>query len=123
MKNKNKVKRENSVIMNVLFVFFCIYAATLLLPLVWMFINSFKPNNNEFFYDQWRFTSFTFENYKLLFVGENNIMEMFFNTLILALTIPTVSAFFSLCAGHAVASFNYKLKGVIYFIFICFGYG
>ena len=118
MKKTVKVKKENGVVMGVLFVLFCIYAATLLLPLVWMFINSFKPNNNEFFYDQWKFTSFTLDNYKLLFVGENNILEMFGNTLILSLTIPTVSAFFSLCAGHAVASFDYKLRNVVYFIFL-----
>ena len=118
MKKMKKPKKENRIIMNVLFVLFCIYAVTLLLPLIWMFINSFKPNNNEFFYDQWKFTNFTLENYKLLFVGENNILEMFGNTLILSLSIPTVSAFFSLCAGHAVASFDYKLKNVIYFIFL-----
>lgn len=113
-----RVKKENRMIMSVLFVLFCIYAATLLLPLVWMLINSFKSNNNEFFYNQWTFTGFTLENYKLLFVGENNILEMFFNTLILSLAIPTVSAFFSLCAGHATASFNYKLKNFFYFIFL-----
>ncbi len=118
MRKIKKAKRENSVIMGVLFVLFCIYAATLLLPLVWMLINSFKPDNNEFFYAQWKFTSFTLENYRLLFVGENNILEMLFNSVILALIIPTVSTFFSLCAGHAVASFDYKLRNVIYFIFL-----
>ncbi len=115
---KIRKKRENRIIMGVLFVLFCIYAATLLLPLVWMFINSFKPNNNEFFYDQWKFTSFTLENYKLLFTGENNVLGMFANSLILSLGIPTVSTFFSLCAGHATASFDYKLRNVIYFIFL-----
>lgn len=118
MKKSKLAKRENRVIMNVLFVIFCVYAVTLLLPLVWMFINSFKSDNNEFFYDQWKFTSFTVENYRLLFIGNNNILGMFANTLILSLSIPTVSAFFSLCAAHAVASFNYKFKNVIFFIFI-----
>ncbi len=118
MKRSKIAKRENRVIMSVLFVLFCIYAATLLLPLIWMFINSFKPNDNEFFYDQWRFTSFTAENYKLLFTGENNIIGMFLNSVILSLSIPTVSTFFSLCAGHATASFDYKLKNFFYFVFI-----
>ncbi len=118
MKKIKKAKRENRVVMNVLFVVFCIYAATLLLPLIWMFINSFKPDDNEFYYNQWEFTSFTIDNYKLLFNGENNIIGMFLNSFILAVSIPTVSAFFSLCAGHAVASFNYKFRGVIYFIFL-----
>ncbi|MBR4910114.1 MAG: carbohydrate ABC transporter permease [Clostridia bacterium] len=118
IEKRKRAKRENRVIMSVLFVLFCIYAATLLLPLIWMVINSFKPDNNEFFYNQWRFTSFSLNNYKLLFTGENSIMVMLANTLILALSIPTVSAFFSLCAGHAVGSFDYKLKGVVYFIFL-----
>ena len=118
MKKIKKARKENRVIMSVLFVLFCIYAATLLLPLIWMFINSFKPDNNEFFYDQWKFTSVTFDNYKLLFSGDNDIMTMFANSLILSLIIPTVSTFFSLCAGHAIASFNYKLKNVFYFIFL-----
>ena len=118
MKKSRLEKKENAGIMNVLFVLFIIYGATLLLPLVWMLINSFKPDNNELFYDQWKFTSFTLENYKLLFTGENNILGMLANTLILSLTIPTVSAFFSLCAAHAVASFQYKLRNVVYFIFI-----
>ncbi len=118
MKKSRLEKKENAGIMNVLFVLFIIYGATLLLPLVWMLINSFKPDNNEFFYDQWRFTSFSLENYKLLFTGDNNILGMLANTLILSLTIPTVSAFFSLCAAHAVASFNYRLRNVVYFIFI-----
>lgn len=114
---KRKIK-ENSIVMNVLFVLFCLYAATLLLPLIWLFINSFKSDNNEFFYKQWEFTSFTLNNYKLLFTSENNILGMFANTMILSLSIPTLSAFVSLCAGHAVASFNYKLKNVFYFIFL-----
>lgn len=118
MKKIKKAKGENRIVMNILFVLFCIYAATLLLPLIWMFINSFKPNDNEFYYEQWTFTSISFDNYKMLFSGEDNIIGMFLNSLILAVSIPTVSAFFSLCAGHAVASFNYKLKGVIYFIFL-----
>ena len=118
MNKIKKAKRENRVIMSVLFVLFCIYAATLLLPLIWMFINSFKHDNNEFFYDQWKFTSFTLNNYKLLFTGDNNVIGMLINSLILSLSIPTVSAFFSLCAGHAVASFDYKLKGIVYFIFL-----
>lgn len=118
MKRVKRAKRENSTIMGVLFVLFCIYAATLLLPLIWMLINSFKPDNNEFFYDQWRFTSFTLDNYKLLFTGENNILEMFANTIILSLVSPTVSIFFSLCAGHAIGSFDYKLKNFLYFIFL-----
>ncbi len=118
MKKIKKNKGENRVIMGVLFVLFCIYAATLLVPLVWMFINSFKPNNNEFFYDQWKFTSFTFDNYKLLFSSDNNFIGMFLNSLILSLAIPTASTFFSLCAGHATASFNYRLKNVFYFIFL-----
>ena len=118
MKKIRRAKKGDSMIMGVLFVLFCIYAATLLLPLIWMLINSFKPDNNEFFYAQWKFTSFTLENYKLLFVGENNILEMLTNSLILSLIIPTVSTFFSLCAGHGVASFDYKLKNIIYFVFL-----
>ena len=118
MKKIKKKKRENRVIMGVLFVIFCIYAATLLLPLIWMFINSFKPDNNEFFYAQWRFTSFTLDNYQVLFNGENNVLSMFANSLILSVAIPTASTFFSLCAGHATASFDYKLRNVIYFIFL-----
>lgn len=118
MKKIKKAKKENHVIMSVLFVLFCIYAATLLLPLIWMFINSFKPNNNEFFYDQWKFTSFTLDNYKLLFESGNNFVGMFLNSLILSLAIPTVSTFFSLCAGHATASFNYKLKNFFYYLFL-----
>ena len=118
MKKIKKAKSENRVVMGVLFVLFCIYAATLLLPLIWMFINSFKVNNSDFFSYQWTFTKPTFDNYKLLFTSENNIMGMFTNSLILSLSIPTVSAFFSLCAGHAVASFDYKLKNVFYFIFL-----
>ena len=104
--------------MGVLFVLFCIYAATLLLPLIWMFINSFKPDNNQFYYDQWKFTNFSLVNYKLLFTGGNDIVPMFLNSIILAFSIPTVSTFFSLCAGHATASFDYKLKNVFYFIFL-----
>lgn len=118
MEKIKKKRKENSVIMGVLFVLFCIYAATLLLPLIWMFINSFKPDNNEFYYSQWSFTSFTFKNYELLFTGKNDIFVMFINSVILSLTIPTVSTFFSLCAGHATASFDYKLRNVIYFIFL-----
>ncbi len=118
MKKMKRIKKENRIIMGVLFVLFCIYAATLLLPLVWMLINSFKPDNNEFFYDQWRFTSFTLENYKVLFTGENNVLGMFSNSLILSIAIPTVSTFFSLCAGHATASFDYKWRNVVYFIFL-----
>ncbi len=104
--------------MGVLFVLFCIYAATLLLPVVWLTINSFKAGNNEFFYYQWQFKGFSTKNYQALFSGQNDIFTMLANTLILALTIPTCSVFFGMCVGHAVGSFNFKLKGIVYFIFI-----
>ncbi len=104
--------------MGILFALFCIYAATLLLPVIWVFINSFKAGNNEFFYFQWQFKGFSIANYTKLFTGENDIIVMLLNTLILALVIPTVSVFLSMCMGHAIGSFNFKLKGIIYFMFL-----
>ncbi len=118
LQKRKKAKRENGVVLWVLSGVFALYAATLLMPLVWMLINSFKADNNFFIYHQWEFMGLSFDNYRALFSTENDILIMLGNTLILSLVTPTVSVFFSLCLGHGVASFDYKVKDLIYFLCI-----
>ena len=77
------------------FALFCLYALTLLLPLYYMVLNSFKTNM-ELFTDPWGLPkSFGFGNYVKAFSGEtfkkNNLALMFLNSTIFTFGSTAVS--------------------------------
>ena len=112
------IKRDPShrVILWITCVIFIIYAATLVAPLIWVFVNSLR-DKVEFFNEPFKIGDVSWLNYTEIF-SFFNLGEMFFNTLTLVLANPLVSLFSTVCASYAVAKFNFKGRGFIYGIAI-----
>lgn len=100
----------------VTFVFFTIYAITLVLPLVWVFINSLR-NKLDFFDSPFSVGEVIWSNYAEIFKFFN-LGEMFFNTATLVAVIPIAGLFTTVCAAYAVAKFQFRSRGLIYGIAI-----
>ena len=97
----------------IVFVLFFFYAISLVLPLIWTFINSFKTNR-DFFDDIWGLPKkFLTENYVSAFklkVGRTNLAGMFLNSFILVVGCTAASIFVStLCAYVVTLTATYKL--------------
>lgn len=88
-KRSNKIKRGKgeSVFMWIMFALFLFYALSVILPFLWMIMNSLK-SNGEFFENWNSFPSrLKFENYADAFekinYNDTNLIGMFFNSVIL----------------------------------------
>ena len=98
-------------------VIFCIYAALLIFPEVWLLINSFK-DYIEFSENPWAIPkTIQWNNYAFIF-EQFNMGEAFVNSLILCLACPTASIVSTTCAAYALAKFDFRGKKVLYFMHI-----
>ena len=100
-KRSNKIKRGKgeSVFMWIMFALFLFYALSVILPFLWMIMNSLK-SNGEFFENWNSFPSrLKFENYADAFekinYNDTNLIGMFFNSVILTRRRASVSQSFS----------------------------
>jgi arabinogalactan oligomer/maltooligosaccharide transport system permease protein len=82
-----------------------------LLPIVWVFLESFNKNTARFtttFFP----TEYTLDNYKLLFT-ETNVMNfpmMFLRTLIIAIIVCAISVFFVLSVAYCMSRLRFKFR-------------
>jgi ABC-type glycerol-3-phosphate transport system permease component len=102
-------------------VVFCIYTALLILPEVWLFINSFK-DFIDFSEDPWALPwslpkGIRWSNYAFIF-ETFDMGEAFINSFILCVTCPTATIIATTCAAYALAKFDFRGKNVLYFIHI-----
>lgn len=112
-----KRDKEHRVVLGVLCGIFLVYTATLLFPFLWMAFNSLKTKV-DFVFRQWELpTKVMWENYSRIFT-EYNLPEMFTNSLILCVAIPTLSSFATCSAAHALANFQFKLNKFLYYLAI-----
>ena len=95
-------------------VLFSLYALSLLFPLVWILFNSFK-DKIDFQFRMWELTPIHAENYLFIF-QRYNIFEMFFNSIILCLAVPTVNVFSSCCLAYGTARFKFKGNTALYYM-------
>ena len=111
----------------VVFVIFAIYALSLILPFLWMIMNSFK-NHTEFvmdqangstlqFPDKWNFinyvNAFTQINYRGI-----TFPVMSLNSCYYVFVGGGVSVFFQAVTGYVISKYKFKARGVIYAIAI-----
>lgn len=101
-----------------------VIAAIALIPIIWMVLGSFRPNEeifkyatslniNLFFPVDW-----TLQNYIDVITDENTPIFMYiWNTLFVAVIITTLVVFFNSMAAFAFAKLDFPFKNVI---FICF---
>lgn len=121
----NKIKRffprEHKIVLIAVFVIFCVYAVSLVYPLLWVFTNSFRTDINFFFYPLRSIFSegevFTVENYGKIFT-EYNVLAMFANSLIIAVGATVASLIVSSMSAYVVNKYKFKGRHLIYTVSI-----
>ena len=118
---KSKSARQDKVVLIVFSVIFALYTFILLFPFYWILLNSFK-DKMEFARDTWSFPStWMFSNYGQLFQLQRykfDIFEMFRNSLILCLIVPTMSTISTTLAAYVMAKYKFKGRGVLFFVYL-----
>lgn len=118
---KTKSHRQDRFVLIVFCVIFAIYTLILLFPFYWILINSLKTKG-EFAQNTWSFpTSLVFENYSKLFQLQRykfDVFEMFKNSLILCLIVPTMSTISTALAAYVMAKYKFKGRGALFFVYM-----
>ena len=125
MKNKIKCVDDGEAKMNpaykkiliVMAVIFSLYSLTLILPFLWLVMNSLKTKQEFFSGNSFSMPTGVagLKNYAEMF-SVFPIGEMFFNSVTLSLICPTVSVFVTACAAYIVGKFRFVGRKVVYFL-------
>lgn len=103
----------------IMFVIFFLYAASLIFPFVWMFLNMFKTNT-EFFQDVWSWPSdFSngWENLKTALTKEmmgSNILEMTLRSFLISIAGTILSLASASCVSYVVSKFKFFGRNALY---------
>ena len=86
-------RKTHKKVLTVFTILFTIYSLMLIFPMLWIFANSFKNGYSEFMENPWGLPKkIMFSNYTEIFkLEEFSILEMFKNTIILCLGVPTIN--------------------------------
>ncbi len=104
---------EHPITYSIVYLVFTIYALSLLYPLIWVLVQSFRTKL-DFFWAPLEFPqSFYFQNYIRIF-SEYNIAAMFANSIILSVGGTLASILSSSCAAYVVSKYKFKMRNVIY---------
>lgn len=115
MKSRN-LKRKLLQI-PILFIFICL-AVVMLLPIVWMLLSSFKPDNEIIKYPPTLFpTAYTLKNF-IKCTQRIDIWVYLKNSFIYSFGATIPSLLVNTMAGYAFARYNFKGKDVIFVIFL-----
>lgn len=118
---KNRTKRQDRAVLIVFCVIFAIYSFILLFPFYWILINSFK-DKMAFSINTWSFpTNWVFSNYSSLFSLQRyqfDVLDMFKNSLILCLIVPTMSTISTTLAAYVMAKYKFKGRSILFFIYM-----
>lgn len=111
----------------IVFAIFVIYAITLVIPFVWMLLNSFKSNQEFNAGNVWgfpkQFEGLTFIeilSYEVVTVGgtTETIWEMFLWSVLVTVVGTIVSVFFSAVAAYVLAKYKFPGRDIIYAVAI-----
>lgn len=112
-KGFNKAFAEHRIAYIIVYIIFTLYAITLLYPLLWVFVQSFRTKFDFFWYPLEFPQSFYVENYLNIFT-QYNMAELFANSIVLSVGGAFASILASSCAAYVVSKYNFKLRNVIY---------
>lgn len=105
----------------VILAIFSVYAVSLVYPLVWVFVNSFRTKQNFFMYPLRsifeEFSSLSLKNYANAFKSYN-IGTMFFNSILISVGATVATMIVSAMAAYVVNKYDFALKNVIYIVSI-----
>ena len=105
----------------IMFILFFVYAASLIFPFVWMFLNMFKTNE-EFFQDVWSWPSDfsngwtnlqTVLNRKMM---GSNVWEMTLRSFFISLIGTLLSLASASCVAYVVAKFKFRGRNILYIL-------
>lgn len=101
----------------ILFIFICL-AVVMLLPIVWMLLSSFKPDNEIVKYPPTLFpTAYTLKNF-IKCTQRIDIWVYLKNSFIYSFGATIPSLLVNTMAGYAFARYNFKGKDIIFVIFL-----
>lgn len=110
-----------SILYTVVFIAFVIYALLLLIPIIWLFINSFKTGA-DFYDDKWSLSfSAGFDNYIEAFnykVKGTTVLGMYLNSLLVVGGGVVVTLVSCSIASYTIAKYRFRGRGLIYNIVI-----
>ncbi len=114
---------REKIVFGIVFVLFTIYALSLLIPLLWLFINSFQDfvvfQQNSYTGNAFALPKKpVFENYVVAFTGmqygETYFIGMVWNSIWQIGISIICGIFLSACTGYIMAKYNFKLRSIIY---------
>lgn len=112
---KNSV--TGRVVLSLKYLVLIIFTITCLYPVVWLFLNSFKTNN-ELLTDPWGLPkSFDVVNY-MDAIQEGHIFQYFGNSVIIAVSAVLISVVLSSMASYAIARMHWKLSKAAMNVFL-----
>ena len=128
MAKKNHIKNNKNIFTWIIVVLLLFYSFTMIIPLVWGFIQTFKDGMIEWEFNKFGFPEeWIFENYVTAVTTALRIYvqdgtgghfvytpEMIFNSLLLSTSWTLVSLISHMLVAYACARFKFKLNGVIY---------
>lgn len=129
--NQNGIKKYVPIFEIISFTILLLYALSLLVPMLWSLMTSFKTNDDFTYYPLSFPSVFKWENYLTVFeyfyapskqaVGEPILVGvdvMLLNSLWYALGTSLISTFVSFLVGYVVARFKFQFCEVIYTVVI-----
>ena len=111
---------ENRVAIVVTFVFFCVYAFSLIFPILWVLLQSFRKHKDFVLFpmDFLKFSNLNIENYVQVFtkyeINSTNVFGMFINTAIVAIGSTLASIASSCVAAYTVSRYKFFGRNFIY---------
>ena len=111
------MKKKNHILTVLLIIFFIIVAFITLLPLLLLFVSSFRPGSDLMRYGlnfnvDW--ATANLDNYQLLFSGQNNYFTWYKNSLVITVVQVVLALFLSACVGYGFAMYNFKFKNALF---------
>ena len=113
-----KKATSTKVVFGIMTIFFVLYAVSLLIPLAYIVISSFKDSFEYLIHPFSMPETWHFENYVKAFeklkIEDYNLFTMFFNSLWLTLGGTLISILVSSMTAYVVAKYHFRLRNFIY---------
>ncbi len=112
-----KIKGKEITILFFKYIILIAFAIMCLYPIIWMFLASFKTND-ELYINPWGFPqSIRFDNY-IRAIVEGNVGTYYINSIIITGAVLLVSVCLSFMASYAITRMNWKYSKVVLNIFV-----
>ena len=113
------------VLFGIVLAIFVVYSLSLIFPVVWMLMTSFKEGTVEYFSTS-PFSLpevFMFDNYlkafQMLNAGDTGFFGMILNSLWYTLLVTAIGAFMPAVTGYVMSKYDFKAKAFIITVAIC----